>query len=48
MGKDNWLLCVIIKSLYGENVLKIKIYNVMHFIKMTAYLDCILQDRFFI
>lgn len=49
MRKDNWLLYIMKKSFYGENKLKIKMYNdVVHFIKMAAYLDCILQDRFFI
>ena len=48
MAKDNWLPYIIKKSLYGENVPKIKIYIVVHFIKMAAYLDCILQDRVFV
>lgn len=48
MGKDNLHLYIIKKSSYGENDLKIKIYNVVHFIKMVEYLNCNLQGMFFV
>lgn len=36
MGKDNWVIYVIKKSLYGENTFEVKSYNIAHSIKVAA------------